>query len=156
LASIGQRANGVAIEMVVMIVRQDHRIDRRQLRHGERRRREALRPGKRHRRGALVEHGVGKQTQPVDLDQHAGMTQPGDLQRLRGRAAQHILTHRHHRQRTLRLAPLATMRAKRLAHFAQTRGASIGHIAKAAVVPCGRLRMRPHDTLPLRHHAPGN
>jgi hypothetical protein len=150
----GQRTDGVAIKMVVVIVRKDDRIDRRQLRHGKRWRRKALRPRKRHRRRTGAEHGIGEQAQSVDFNQHAGMAQPCHLQGLRRGAAQHIRAHRRHRQWILRFAAQAAMGTHRLPHLAQARNPGIGNVAKAAIAPCRRTAMRPCDATTLRYDVP--
>ena len=80
------RDDGRVVEVVVVIVRDDHRVDRRQL--GERdaaaRTSAAGRPS-RQRRGALAPDRIGEHAVAVDLDQHRRVAEPGDAQAGRGR-----------------------------------------------------------------------
>jgi hypothetical protein len=64
--------------MVVMIVRKDDRIDRRQGVEVDRRRNATTRAGKRKGRRAPTPDRVEKEIQSAYLEKKAGMTDPGD------------------------------------------------------------------------------
>ena len=78
--ALRQRADRRVVEVVVVIVRDHHRVERRQRADRDRHRLEALRAGPLRGRGALAPHRVGQHAQPVDLDQHRGMAEPGGAQ----------------------------------------------------------------------------
>ena len=65
-----QRHDRRMIEVVVMVVRQDDALKRRQVLHADRRLVETLGTGPLHRRGAFREHRVGEPEAAVKLEQH--------------------------------------------------------------------------------------
>jgi hypothetical protein len=81
-----QVLHGLHVEVVVVVVRDEHGVDRRQVGERDRRRMEALRPD-RDRRHALGEDRVEQQAQPVDLDVDAGVADPEGAQAAGGGAA---------------------------------------------------------------------
>ncbi len=74
--TVGQRADGGAVEMVVVVMRQDHPGQRRQRIQCNRRGVETLGPGEWHRRGAFGKHRVGQPQPARQLHQQRGMAQP--------------------------------------------------------------------------------
>ena len=78
------RLEAAQIEMVVMVVRDQHRVDPRQIREGDARRVHALRSGERERTGA-----VGKDR----IDQDVAVRPPGSRMR-RGRSERHAQVRR--------------------------------------------------------------
>jgi len=79
-----QVLHGLHVEVVVVVVRDQHRVDLRQVGHSDRRRMESLRPD-RDRRDALREDRVEQQAQAIDLDVHAGVADPERAQAACGR-----------------------------------------------------------------------
>ena len=73
----GERLDRRRIEMVVVVVRDQHRIDARQIGRGEARWDRPLRAGERQRRDAFRQHRIGQQGDAAHLQQHAGMADPG-------------------------------------------------------------------------------
>src|SRR5215831_8549318 len=65
-ARFGERQNGWAVQMIVMIMRQDDRIERRQRGEGSRRRMEALRAGESHRGDTIAPDRIGQNANTVD------------------------------------------------------------------------------------------
>ena len=66
--------------MVVVIVADQHEVDRRQLGKGDARRVDALRPGEGEGRDALRPDRVGQDVEPGRLDQQRGMADHGEPQ----------------------------------------------------------------------------
>src|SRR5579863_893910 len=66
--------------MIVVVVRNEHDINWRQLGQQEGGVKEALRAGPRNWRGSLVPHGVYEHAQAVNFNEHGGMAYPGDAQ----------------------------------------------------------------------------
>ena len=85
------------VEMVVVVVREQHALDRRQLVDRDRRRVKALRPGPLHGRGALGEHRVGQPEGALELHQHRRVAEAhqGPV----GRGQQLLAREAGHRQR---------------------------------------------------------
>ena len=77
-----QLADGRVVEVVVVVVRDQHQIDGRQRAQRHRHRLEALRPGQARGRGARAPHRIGEHAQAVDLDQHRRVPEPGGAQPL--------------------------------------------------------------------------
>jgi hypothetical protein len=77
--------------VIVVIVREEDGVERRQL--GDRRRHgmKAARTGERQRRGALAEHRIGQDAHAVGLEQHRRVAEPRDAQAGRRR---HLLPRR--------------------------------------------------------------
>ena len=73
-----QRPHRGLVEVVIVVVRDQHHVDVRQLRGGERQRADPLRPGPGHRRGALGELRVGQHRQTAEPRQHRRVADPGD------------------------------------------------------------------------------
>ncbi len=95
-----QVLHGLHVEVVVVIVRDEDRVDLRQVGQRDRRRMEALRPD-RDRRHALGEDRVEQQAQPVDLDIDAGVADPEGTQAAgRRRRGERRGVDRQHRQRS--------------------------------------------------------
>jgi hypothetical protein len=67
-------------QVVVVIVRDQHRVERRQLRHRHGRRMKSLGPRKRHRPETIAEHGIRDHALAVDLEQHRRVSEPRDAQ----------------------------------------------------------------------------
>ena len=84
---LGERADGRVVEVVVVIVRDDHQVERRQRLERHRHRLEALRAGEPQRRGARSPHRIGQHAHAVDLDQHRRVSEPGGAQAAGGRLA---------------------------------------------------------------------
>ena len=106
------------VEVVVVVVRDHHRVERRQRLDRHRHGLEALRPAKRHRRGALAPHRIGEHAHAVDLEQHRRVAEPGGAQaalgarrqasRDRARAAARRAACRGDRGENPRIAGIAT------------------------------------------------
>ncbi len=75
-----QRADGRVVQVIVVVVRDHHRIDGGQLAQADRHRLEALRAEQGERRGSLAPDRIGQHAPAVDLQQHGGMAQPGGAQ----------------------------------------------------------------------------
>ena len=73
----GQPANGRHIEMIVVIVRDDHDVHRRQILECQRGRREPLRARERERARALRPLRIREDVHAVELNQQRGMADPG-------------------------------------------------------------------------------
>ena len=71
-----QLANGRVVEMIVVIVGDEHHVHGRQCAERNRDRLEAFRTREPGRRRARSPDRVGQYAQPVDLDQHRGMAKP--------------------------------------------------------------------------------
>jgi hypothetical protein len=79
-ATLRQLAHGCAIEVVVVVVRDDDGVDRRQRAQGDRHRLEPLRPEEPERRCARPPHRVGQDPVAVDLDEDGGVSEPRGAQ----------------------------------------------------------------------------
>ena len=117
------------IEMVVMVVAEQHHIDRWQIVKPHPRCADTSGPGELHRAAPLRPHRIGQDVQPSDLDQHGGVTDQcnaGAFDAL----GRHGGMHRH------MLWPWRTLR--RFAPLADVRKAFVGcarcDVEKAAVV----------------------
>ena len=86
----GQRADARVVEVVVVVVRDQHQIDVRQFGEREAGRDVALRPDEAERRRPLGEHRVGEDAQSAELRQHRRMADPGDRRLHRHRAGARI------------------------------------------------------------------
>ena len=73
----GELKHGFFVEVVVVVVRNHHDVDVRQLRHFDRQRHQALRAGKRDRAGALGEVRVEQHRLPGNAQQHRRVADPG-------------------------------------------------------------------------------
>ena len=73
-----QALDGGEVEVVVMVVRDEHQVDWRQLGDVDRQRHDALRPGERHRGRALGKLRVHEDVLPGELDQESRVPDPGD------------------------------------------------------------------------------
>ena len=82
----GERMDRRVVQVVVVIVRDQHRVHRRQIPQAHRNRLKALGPDQPERRRALAPDGVGQHAHAIDLDQHRRMTEPGHSQAAGGRA----------------------------------------------------------------------
>jgi hypothetical protein len=72
-----RRARGPwGVEVVVVVVREHHEVDRRQRVERDARGRVAPRAGERHRRGALAPHRVGEHVPAAELQQEGGVAHP--------------------------------------------------------------------------------
>ena len=85
--ALGELADGRVVEMVVVVVRHDHEVDRRHRAQGNGHGLEALGAGEPRRRRARSPDRIGEHAQAVDLDQHRGMAEPGGAQPAGGRLA---------------------------------------------------------------------
>ena len=74
----GQREDGRAVEVVVMVVRDQHDVDVRQVAKRDGQRDAPLWPCERHRRCARRELRIGQHVEARDLDQQRRMPEPGD------------------------------------------------------------------------------
>lgn len=81
----GELADGHGVEVIVVVVRHHHRVERRERSDGHRDGLEALRPREGERRHALAPHRVGEHTATVDLDEHGGVPEPRGAQARLGR-----------------------------------------------------------------------
>jgi len=71
-----KREHGFAVQVVVVIVRQDQAAQRWQIGQRDRRRMEAFRTEMPKGRGTLGEHGVGQPELAAQFQQHRRMTEP--------------------------------------------------------------------------------
>ena len=101
-----QLADRRIVEVIVVVVRDDHEIERWQRVQRDRHGLEALRAREPRRRGAQPPDRIGEHAQAVDLDQHRRMTEPGGAQTAAGFSAPGF-ERIHRRQRCLRHAALA-------------------------------------------------
>ena len=76
--------NRLHVQMIVVIVRDQHGVDPREIRERDRRRVHALRSD-RHRRDAVGQHRICHDPHAFDLHQHARMTEPYRAQAICGR-----------------------------------------------------------------------
>jgi hypothetical protein len=74
-----------AVEVVVVVVRDHHDVDRRQILQGDARRLFAPRAEEAHRRGAVAEDRIGQDVEAARLHQHGRMADPGDRRQRRHR-----------------------------------------------------------------------
>ena len=74
----GQLLDGVDVEVVVVVVADDHRVDRGQRLQRRRDRMQALRPDRARRRAPVAPHRVGEHAVAVDLDDRRRVPVPGD------------------------------------------------------------------------------
>ncbi len=70
------------VEVVVVIVADQHHVDRRQVGEGDARLVDPLRPGEGEWRGAVRPHRIGQDVQPGRLDQQRGVADHGEPQRI--------------------------------------------------------------------------
>ena len=108
-ALLGELAHRFLVEMVVVVMRDHHRVDVRQL--GERRHRlhHALRPREADRRGALGKMRIGEHIQPAHAQQNGRMPDPGHRRiggKLRLRGLEAVAVFRILRQAVAQLVPL--------------------------------------------------
>jgi hypothetical protein len=75
--AIGDAAHAPLAQVVVVIVREQHRVERRQLLEACRHGMKALGPREGDRRRSVPEHRIREHTQAVRLDQHRAVTEPG-------------------------------------------------------------------------------
>jgi hypothetical protein len=75
-----QLAHAGLAQVIEVIVRQEHRVERRQLGDRRRHRVEPPRPGEADRRRALAEHRIGQHPRAVELEQHRAVAEPGHAQ----------------------------------------------------------------------------
>jgi hypothetical protein len=80
-----QRLDDAAVEVIVVIVRRNDRVERRQLLERQRWRMKASRSDQRGRRRTSRPHRIEKNPRAVDLDEHRRMAEPGRAQSRRGR-----------------------------------------------------------------------
>ena len=80
-----ERADRIDVEMIVVIVRLQDQIDRRQRGERESWRHETARSGERNRRDAIREDGIGEHVEAADLDEETRVPDPGDAATGRGR-----------------------------------------------------------------------
>src|SRR5471032_364671 len=77
--SLGERANRVSVVMVVVVVRLEHEIDRRQRVERDSGRLKPARSRESHGRRALREHGIGEDVQTADLNEQTRVPDPRDV-----------------------------------------------------------------------------
>jgi hypothetical protein len=102
----GELADGRVVEVVVVVVRDDHEVQRRHRAKGNGHGLEALGAGEPRWRRARSPDRIGEHAQAVDLDQHRRMAEPGGAQSAGGRLAPGF-ERAHRRQRPPRHAPFA-------------------------------------------------
>jgi hypothetical protein len=100
----GQRLDRGMVEVIVVVMREQHAADRRELVDGDRWRMETLRPGPLHRRRALGKHRVGQPPVPTQLQQDRRMPEP--VQAAIGRGIELRARECVHRHRRMRLGVL--------------------------------------------------
>ena len=71
-------AHGGIVEMIVVVVRLEHDIERREIIERDPRWDPPSGTRERHRRGALAPHRIGEDVAAVDLNQQAGVSDPGN------------------------------------------------------------------------------
>jgi hypothetical protein len=145
-AASRERLHRRHVEVIVVVVRHEHGVDRRQVGEGDRRRMEALRPC-RERRRVLGEDRVEQHAHAVDLDIDAGVADPERAQPVgRRRFGERGLVDREHRQRRRRNAHLV---ARELADgvLAQVgeRCRRLGNDVDEAAVAVVRIRLRARE-----------
>ena len=77
---LGQQADRGMAQMVVVVVRDQHRVHRRHVVQAHRHGLESLGPGQLRWRRALAPHRIGEQPHAVDLQQHRAVAEPGRAQ----------------------------------------------------------------------------
>src|SRR5690625_3278736 len=95
---IAQNLNRIVVEMIVMIVADHDRVDRRQLRKLQTGCSLPARPDKLNRRTAIAENRIGQNIQPVGLNQKSRVADPRNLQTVRIRISQSPQIRRHTRR----------------------------------------------------------
>ena len=137
------------VEVVVMIVRDQHRIDRRQVLKPQRRRMEAPRPDV-ERRGVLGEHGIDEQAHAIDRDVDTGVPDPKRLQAGRcGGVLQRSRIDRQDRNRAGRAADLvAELAGEEVPRIGERVGGRRQRVHEPAVVVV-RIRARTRQTLAI-------
>jgi hypothetical protein len=76
--ALGQLQHGGVVEMIVVVVRDDDGVERREVAQLDRHRVKALRTGKAYGRHALTPHRIGQHPNSVELQQERRMAEPGD------------------------------------------------------------------------------
>ena len=92
------------VEVIVVVVRDHHRVERRQLGERERRRVPGARADAGDRRRAVAPERIGEHAVAVELDQHRRVSEPGHAQPGRRRRLEARRVARHHRNRRQRAA----------------------------------------------------
>jgi hypothetical protein len=77
-AALVQLPHAVDVEVVVVVVRDDHGVDLGQIRQRDAWWMEALRPGEAHRRSALGKMRIGQDVESTQPQQQGGVADPGD------------------------------------------------------------------------------
>ena len=124
-AAARERLHRLHVEVVVVVVRDQDGVERRQVRERDRRREEPLRPEQRRRRNPLAPDRVRQDAPPVDLDERAGVAHPRDAQPGRRRRVVVGAGPRDDRDRALRIADLVTaeLQAQRRRYLVRLHGA---------------------------------
>ena len=102
-----QRADGGVVEVVVVVMRDDHHIHSRQRLQGHWHRLKPLGAGQPRRGCTRAPHRVGQHPQAVDFQQHGGVAQPGGAQASLRRLAPGV-QRVDHRQRATGHTPLTS------------------------------------------------
>ena len=105
-AAGAERLDGPHVEVVVMLVRDEHGVDGRKLGQRQRRPVHPTRADPPRRRRALSPHRIGQDARAIELDERARVSQPGDAQPGGGRYRQTRRRVGHQRQRAGRDAHL--------------------------------------------------
>ena len=135
---LGQSAHRGMAQVVVVVVRDQHRV---QLRQGLQRHRhglKALGPGELRRRCTLAPHGVGQHTRAVDLHQHRAVAQPGGAQARVGAlepARARVLRRQWHGRHASCAAADEVGQRRHLGRGVAQPGADGREVAKAALGP---------------------
>ena len=144
--------NRLHVEVIVVIVRDQHGIDAGEIRELDRRRMHALRSD-RQGRDDVGQHGIGHDPHAVDLHQYAGVTEPDRAQARRGRRAQRCRRQRNHRNFELRLADLTlAIQAQRFPE--RTPRALRRRVLESTIDPLGRL-LHAGESFPIEATAEG-
>jgi len=95
LCLVAQQPNGMPVEVIIVVVRDDHDVDRRKLicTDGH----FAIETGRTEYRNTLLEHRIGHHPVPVDIDEQGGVPQPGGTQPTRTGMIEMGKVHRFYR-----------------------------------------------------------
>ena len=86
LRLVAECPDGSDIQVVVVVMGDNHRVNGRQVIDINRGFGDAFRPGEAHRGCVAAEHGVGQHVDTAVLEQHGGVADPGDRSVFRGGA----------------------------------------------------------------------
>ena len=106
-AALGERLDRLHVEVIVVVVRDQDRVDARQLVQGDRRLEEAARTDQGRRRHTLAPNRIRQDARSVDLEEDRGVADPRRSQPRLGSGGEVGAVARRDRDRALRVAGLA-------------------------------------------------